>query len=75
MTFAANHFGLRNLASRFVRGYPESWLAIAIGLMALFALVIWVAVTLFIWLWDLASIFSETMAGPDVRASIVTYLI
>jgi hypothetical protein len=54
---------------RLVQVQRSTWLALAIGMMGVLALLIWVAVALFGWLWGQAQTLTD--AAPDAARTVI----
>jgi hypothetical protein len=57
------------LLPRLVQVQRGTWLALAIGMMGVLALLIWVAVALFGWLWGQAQTLTD--AAPDAARTVI----
>ncbi len=45
-------FSLREAIERFVQGHPTTWMAIAVSMMAVLAVVVVVFIEMLTWLWE-----------------------
>lgn len=57
------------LPTRFVQAHRGTWLALAVGMTGILALLIWGAVSLFGWLWGQAQALTE--AAPDAARTVI----
>lgn len=66
--------GIFALAAQFAPRFLEirrgTWIAVGLGLLTVFVLLIWVAVSLFGWLWGQGKTLAE--GAPDVARTVVT---